>query len=78
MVDPHRNADRLATVDRRTPLIVGSLAFEVPDWQPASSAAWAGVIYNVFAVISLGTYLWVRAVRLLPAGVSALGTLMIR
>ena len=59
------------------PLIVGSLAFEVPAWQPASLAAWAGVFYNVFAVISLGTYLWVRAVRLLPAGVSALGSLMI-
>ena len=59
------------------PLIIGSLAVEIPAWQPASPAAWAGVVYNVFAVISLGMYLWVRAVRLLPAGVSALGTLMI-
>ncbi len=59
------------------PLIIGSLAVEIPAWQPASHAAWAGVVYNIFAVIGLGMYLWVRAVRLLPAGVSALGTLMI-
>ncbi|MDP6603797.1 MAG: DMT family transporter [Rhodospirillales bacterium] len=58
------------------PYVPGAILFEDANLGAISPAAALAVLYNVFVAISLGTYLWFRIVRLLPANVSAICTLM--
>ena len=59
------------------PLAVGAVLIEGTDWRPASSNALAALVYNILVAFLLCHWLWFRIVTLAPAGVSALGTLLI-
>jgi drug/metabolite transporter (DMT)-like permease len=59
------------------PLAVGAVLLEGVQWRPVSDAAMASLLYNVFIAFLLCHWLWFRIVSLAPAGVSALGTLLI-
>ena len=59
------------------PITVVALADGLQPLGDVSAAAWAAVLYNVLGAASIFVYCWFKAVSLFPAGVSAIGTLMI-
>ncbi len=59
------------------PLAVGTALLEGISLRPMSDAATGALLYNIFIAFLLCYWLWFRIVTLAPAGVSALGTLMI-
>ena len=59
------------------PIVIGALLLEMGDIRTASGGAWAAIAYVTFLATSLGTYAWFKIVSLFPAGVSAVGTLLI-
>jgi len=59
------------------PLAIGAALLEGITWHPVSNAALGALLYNIFIAFLLCYWLWFRIVTLAPAGVSALGTLLI-
>lgn len=59
------------------PLVLGAVTFEHAQWRPVGTAAMAGLVYNMVVAFIVCHWIWFRIVQLAPAGVSALGTLMI-
>ncbi len=59
------------------PIAVVALAMEYPQLHPVSGAALAAVIYTILGPVCFCTYGYFKVVSLFPAGVSAIGTLMI-
>jgi drug/metabolite transporter (DMT)-like permease len=59
------------------PLVAGALVLESDRWGPVGSAAVVGLLYNMFIAFVLCYWAFYKLVALAPAGVSALGTLMI-
>lgn len=59
------------------PIVIGTLLLELDDIHTASFGAWAAVAYTTFLATSMGTYAWFKIVSLFPAGVSAVGTMLI-
>jgi drug/metabolite transporter (DMT)-like permease len=59
------------------PLAAGTALIEGITLPPMSHAALGALLYNVFIAFLLCYWLWFRIVTLAPAGVSAVGTLMI-
>lgn len=59
------------------PLVIGALVFDPPHWRPVGTGSAIGLAYNLIVAFIICHWLWFRIVTLAPAGVSALGTLMI-
>jgi len=59
------------------PLAIGALVLEPSQWRPVGLKSAVGLVYNMFVAFILCYTLWFKLVRSAPAGVSALGTLMI-
>lgn len=59
------------------PLVLGALLFEHRQWHAVGNAAMVGLVYNMIVAFIICHWVWFRIVHLAPAGVSALGTLMI-
>lgn len=59
------------------PLGVIALVVDPPHWHPIGPSAVVGLVYNMIVAFIVCHWLWFRIVSLAPAGVSALGTLMI-
>jgi drug/metabolite transporter (DMT)-like permease len=59
------------------PLAIGTALLDGITLPPLSNAALGALLYNIFIAFLLCYWLWFRIVTLAPAGVSALGTLMI-
>lgn len=59
------------------PLAIGATLFEHDQWRPVGTAALVGLAYNMVVAFIVCHWIWFRIVQIAPAGVSALGTLMI-
>lgn len=59
------------------PIAVGALIMDPPHWRPIGTGAAIGLAYNLAIAFILCHWVWFKIVSLAPAGVSALGTLMI-
>jgi drug/metabolite transporter (DMT)-like permease len=59
------------------PLVIGAVVFEHDEWRPVGTAALVGLVYNMIVAFIVCHWIWFRIVQIAPAGVSALGTLMI-
>lgn len=59
------------------PIAIGALIMDPPHWKPIGMPAAIGLTYNLVVAFILCHWVWFKIVTLAPAGVSALGTLMI-
>jgi drug/metabolite transporter (DMT)-like permease len=59
------------------PIALGALVIDHGSWQPLGSAAWFALAYNIVIAFVLCYWAWYKLVAIAPAGVSALGTLLI-
>jgi drug/metabolite transporter (DMT)-like permease len=59
------------------PMVLGALAFETGALRPLSWPGSLAVAYNVIVAFVICYWIWYKIVSLVPAGVSALGTLLI-
>jgi drug/metabolite transporter (DMT)-like permease len=59
------------------PLAAGSIILESSEWRPIGLSSTIGLVYNMIVAFIVCYTIWFKIVRLAPAGVSALGTLMI-
>ena len=59
------------------PVALGALALDAGQWRPLSTLATAAVLYNALIAFVACHWIWFLIVARAPAGVSALGTLMI-
>jgi drug/metabolite transporter (DMT)-like permease len=57
--------------------VIGAVVFEHDEWRPVGTAALVGLVYNMIVAFIVCHWIWFRIVQIAPAGVSALGTLMI-
>lgn len=58
------------------PILAGALLLEHPVWSRAGLLAWGGVLYMAAVPLSLAYLTWFAALRRLPAGTAAMGTLL--
>lgn len=59
------------------PLVAGALLLEADAWRPVGVPAAIGLVYNMLVAFVLCYWAFYKLVALAPAGLSALGTLMI-
>jgi drug/metabolite transporter (DMT)-like permease len=59
------------------PIALGALLIDAGNWHPLGSAAWVALAYNILIAFVLCYWAWYKLVAIAPAGVSALGTLLI-
>ncbi len=58
------------------PILAGAALLERPDWGQVSALSWSGVVYMGAVPLSLCYLTWFAALRRLPAGTAAMGTLL--
>ncbi|WP_083747242.1 DMT family transporter [Teichococcus deserti] len=58
------------------PILAGAALLERPDWGQVSALSWSGVAYMGAVPLSLCYLTWFAALRRLPAGTAAMGTLL--
>jgi drug/metabolite transporter (DMT)-like permease len=59
------------------PIAIGAVVIEHSQWRPVGLPSAIGLVYNMIVAFIVCYTVWFKIVRLAPAGVSALGTLMI-
>ncbi|MFZ6764273.1 DMT family transporter [Pseudoroseomonas sp. WGS1072] len=59
------------------PILGASWLVERPEWGQVSILGWAGVIYMAVLPLSVCYITWFAALRRLPAGIAAMGTLLV-